>query len=127
TRSLIENYMANEFASDGSILNHEDRLLFYYSGHGADRAGRIGYLQFSKAKANDFSGDSILGVREFQEWSQVNVAKHLLVVLDSCASGLAIKAKAGGSEAVLKSLSGEGSGRLLTAGYGAQKVYGVEG
>src|ERR1017187_3946623 len=33
----------------------------------------------------------------------------------------------GGSEAVLKSLSGEGSGRMLTAGYGKQKVFGVEG
>jgi formylglycine-generating enzyme required for sulfatase activity len=128
TRSLIEHYMANVFAEDGPILNSEDRLLFYYSGHGADRAGKIGYLQFSKAKDNEFSGDYILQVRDFQEWAQVNVAKHLLVVLDSCASGLAIKPMGGaGSEAVLKSLSGEGSGRLLTAGYGKQKVFGVEG
>ena len=127
TRSLIERYMANEFAANGPILNSEDRLLFYYSGHGADQAGTIGYLQFSKARDNDFYGDYILKVRDFQEWAQVNVAKHLLVVLDSCASGLAIKAKSGGSEAVLKSLSGEGSGRLLTAGYGSQKVFGVEG
>ncbi len=127
TRSLIERYMATEFASNGPLLNSEDRLLFYYSGHGTDQSGTIGYLQFSKAKDNDFYGDSILKVRDFQEWATVNVAKHLLVVLDSCASGLAIRSKAGEGEGVLKSLSGEGSGRLLTAGYGKQRAFGVEG
>lgn len=127
TRALIERYMANEFASNGALLNKDDRLLFYYSGHGTDQAGAIGYLQFAKARDNDFYGDSILKVRDFQEWAQVIVAKHLLVVLDSCASGLGISVKGAETEAILKSLSGEGSGRILTAGYGKQKVYGVEG
>lgn len=127
TRSLIENYMVNDFSIDGRILTSEDRLLFYYSGHGTARAQGFGYLQFSGARDGNFSGEHIVPVRDFQVWAQLNVARHLLVVLDSCASGLAIQAKSGGVDAVVRSLSGEGSGHLLTAGYGAQKVYGVDG
>jgi len=61
-------------------------------------------------------------------WSPVIVAKHLLVILDSCASGLAVSAKVGESpeerrQMEANSLSGEGSGFLITAGTEAQKAY----
>ncbi|MFN7921814.1 MAG: SUMF1/EgtB/PvdO family nonheme iron enzyme [Bryobacteraceae bacterium] len=124
TRSTIEDYMATKFTSASSLLGPEDRLLFYYSGHGADQLGKIGYLQFRKAAPGSFSGDHVLPVRDFQRWAAVNVAKHLLVVLDACASGLAVVGKSPpNAEALLASLSGEGSGFLVTAGSGAQSVY----
>jgi hypothetical protein len=123
-RSLIEDYMVNKFREDSNDLNSQDRLLFYYSGHGADINHHVGYLQFAKASSNNFAGENILPLREFDEWSQFIVAKHLVIILDACASGLALQAKGDPSpEALLNSLSGEGSGFMLTAGSGDQESF----
>ncbi len=126
-RSLIENYMIDKFSRESDDLDREDRLLFYYSGHGADQAHRFGYLQFSRAKEGNFAGEDVLALREIQDWARLNIAKHLLIILDACSSGLAISAKGELThEALLNSLSGEGSGYLLTAGTGDQKVWQIE-
>lgn len=126
-RSLIEDYMVNKFSVESRQLGKDDRLLFYYSGHGADKEGVVGYLQFSKATQGNFAGDEVLPVRQFQEWAKFNVAKHLLIILDACASGLAVSAQGEASqEALLNALSGEGSGFLLTAGTGDQKAWQVQ-
>src|SRR5262249_14555287 len=125
-RSVIEDYMVNKFTMEG-LLSHEDRLLFYYSGHGADKERRFGYLQFSKATAGDFSGDYVLPVRDFQQWSELNIAKHLLIILDACASGLAVQPKASPqSDALVRTMSGDSSGYLITAGTADQKAYQLE-
>jgi formylglycine-generating enzyme required for sulfatase activity len=126
-RDLIDKYMSNEFTARGGLLTTDDRLLFYFSGHGTDQQGQVGYIQFSRARNGTFGGNDTLRVRDFQEMATVIAAKHLLVMLDSCASGLAISAKGEETEGLLKSLSGQGSGYILTAGYGTQKVFGVEG
>ncbi|UCE07486.1 MAG: caspase family protein, partial [bacterium] len=52
-RDLIEDYIRNKFPR---WLKQEDRLLFYYSGHGDDAGGRTGYMQFSNARKNNFAG-----------------------------------------------------------------------
>ena len=127
-RSLIEDYLINKFSVESDLLGKNDRLLFYYTGHGADKNGRIGFLEFSHSTPGYFAGDDVLEVDQFQRWSPVIVAKHLLVILDACASGLATAAKAGESPAdrrqmELNALSGEGSGFMMTAGTGAQKAY----
>ena len=127
-RTLIEDYMVNKFSTESTeYLTANDRLLFYYSGHGGDKQGRVGYLQFSSAVPGNFAGDNVLPLTQFQEWARLNVAKHLAIILDACASGLAVSAKGGPSpEALLNALSGQGSGFLLTAGSGDQKAWQVE-
>ena len=126
-RSLVEKYMVDRFSKESDDLGRDDRLLFYYSGHGADQAHRFGYLQFSRAKEGNFAGEDVLALHEFQEWAKLNIAKHLLIILDACSSGLAISAKGGlTQEALLNSLSGQGSGYLLTAGTGDQKAWQIE-
>ncbi|MFN7921815.1 MAG: SUMF1/EgtB/PvdO family nonheme iron enzyme [Bryobacteraceae bacterium] len=122
-RSTIDRFMRNEFALNGRLLGVEDRLLFYYSGHGSDQQESVGYLQFSEAQPGDFASDYVLPIGAVEEWARLNVARHFLAVLDACASGLAVKSQDGSG---FDGLSGEGSGYLLTAGTADQKVYQVE-
>jgi hypothetical protein len=92
SRSLIEDYMINKFSVESNLLRKDDRLLFYYSGHGSDKDGRIGFLEFSNSKPGNFAGEDVLEVDQFAQWSRVIVAKHLVIILDACASGLALRA-----------------------------------
>lgn len=128
SRGLIEDYMLNKFSKPSSdFLTKDDRLLFYYSGHGDDQQGQIGYLQFSRAKRGDFSGDQVMPVSLFQDWAKVNVAKHLLIILDACAAGLAVQSKGDPTHtSILSSLSGQGSGYLLTAGTAEQRAWQIK-
>ena len=126
-RSLIEEYLVNKFSSDSTVLKHDDRLLIYYSGHGSDRDGRTGYLQFAGARLANFAGDQVMPVLDFSQWAQSIVAKHLLIVLDACAAGLAVRAKGEvPPDALLQSLSGAGSGVLITAGTGDEKAWQIQ-
>ncbi len=126
-RTLIEEYLVNKFSSDSPVLKHDDRLLIYYSGHGADRDGRTGYLQFAGARLANFAGDQVMPVLDFSQWAQSIVAKHLLIVLDACAAGLAVRAKGDVSpDELVQSLSGAGSGVLITAGTGDEKAWQIQ-
>ena len=129
SRSLIEDYLINKFTVESNLLQKNDRLLFYYSGHGSDKDGRIGFLEFGNSSPPNFAGEDVLEIDQFAQWSRVIVAKHLLIILDACASGLAASPKAGEGpedrrQMEMNSLSGEGSGFLITAGTGSQKAYG---
>lgn len=125
TPGLVENYMTNRFRRS---LSSRDRLLFYYSGHGADLGGSTGYIQFSKAVRDDFA-NHVLAVNRCMEWSKIIKAGHILFVYDCCASGLAFGAKSGGeAEAytqILSALSGDGSRVVITAGTANEKTYEV--
>ena len=66
-------------------------------------------------------------VLDFSQWAQSIVAKHLLIVLDACAAGLAVRAKGEvPPDALLQSLSGAGSGVLITAGTGDEKAWQIQ-
>jgi formylglycine-generating enzyme required for sulfatase activity len=123
SRTLIEQYMATKFTRESADLGGADRLLFYYSGHGADNLSRVGYLQFSAAVPENYAGDSILPTREFEDWARVNVAKHLLIILDACSSGLAVRTMGSSSPEAANALSADPSGFLLTAGTADQKAF----
>ena len=80
-----QKYFANKIQSD-------DRFLFYYSGHGVSReeGGRQrGYLplvpETSGGTHQSIAMDSLVS------WMQGLSARHLLVILDSCFSGLAVQ------------------------------------
>lgn len=122
-KSLVEEYMVKTFTKESADLGSQDRFLFYYSGHGADQFG-LGYLQFFGAVAGDFL-DDVVQATAVRDWARINVAKHVLVILDACASGMALQPKVAGIDAA-NSLSGDPSGLLLTAGLGDQRAWQVQ-
>jgi uncharacterized caspase-like protein len=126
-RDMIEQYIKDVLVSRA---NRNDRLLFYYSGHGADNHGRTGYMQFGGAKAGQFYGPQVLAINTVVDWSREIPLQHVLFILDSCASGLAFSAKSGSKDSgslLLRALSGNGSRTVLTAGTADEAVYALEG
>jgi hypothetical protein len=76
-------------------INPDDRLLVYFSGHGLHRVERgreRGYLALINAPASGevHPGDAI-AMDDFVAWTRRIAAKHLLVLLDACFSGLAVR------------------------------------
>ncbi|MCH8955995.1 DUF1566 domain-containing protein [candidate division KSB1 bacterium] len=125
-RNIIERYIKDELPKR---VGRDGRLLFYFSGHGADKRGsNTGYMQFSKARADQFYGDEVLAVKSVETWSDEVEVKHLLALLDCCSSGLAFadKGKARCDQAIFKTLSGNGSRVVATAGTADQKTYALK-
>jgi hypothetical protein len=88
-------------------LNPEDRLLVYFSGHGFQRieGGRErGYLALINARDGQATPDTTIAMEAFVTWARRVPAKHLLVLLDACFSGLA----AGGTEVKIETRGGPG-------------------
>jgi hypothetical protein len=128
TEELVNKFMRGHFAnpSDG-YLTAEDRLLFYFSGHGGQQSG-VPYLLFGTAIKDDYT-QGALPARAVYEWASVIPAKHLLIILDSCFSGLVPQMKGAprfNSSALARALSGDASGLLLTAGTGDEAAYAAE-
>lgn len=73
-------------------IQSDDRFLFYYSGHGVSReeGGRQrGYLPLvSETKGSTHQS---IAMDSLVSWMQGLSARHLLVILDSCFSGLAVQ------------------------------------
>jgi hypothetical protein len=75
-------------------INPEDRLLVYFAGHGVPReeGGRHrGYLALINAPASGVSPGDAIAMDDFVAWTRRITAKHLLVLLDACFSGLAVR------------------------------------
>jgi hypothetical protein len=71
-----------------SKMQPDDRFIFYYSGHGITDGTR-GYLPLAGEKDDGRHAASI-PMLELVKWLKSLSVEHLLVVLDSCFSGLAI-------------------------------------
>src|SRR5688572_492921 len=83
-----QDYFANK-------INLNDRLLVYFAGHGVHRVERgreRGYLALINApKSGDVSPGDAISMDDFVTWTGRIAAKHLLVLLDACFSGLAVR------------------------------------
>ena len=76
-------------------INPDDRLLVYFAGHGVHRVERgreRGYLALIDAPASgEVSPGDAIAMDDFVAWTRRISAKHLLVLLDACFSGLAVR------------------------------------
>jgi hypothetical protein len=76
-------------------INPDDRLLVYFAGHGVHRMERgreRGYLALINAPATgEVSPGDAIAMDDFVAWTKRIAAKHLLVLLDACFSGLAVR------------------------------------
>src|SRR5215469_6187697 len=122
-RDLIEQYIKGILPQK---MQKNDRLFFYYSGHGGDNQGSTGYMLFGGAQRGQFYGKDVLAVSSLKDWSSELRVQHVLLILDSCSSGLGIVEKSGSddsSKLLLQTLSGNGSRTVLTAGTADEKTY----
>jgi TPR repeat protein len=120
TPQMLDSYMSDKFRG---ILGKEDRLLFYYSGHGSDAGGGHAFLQFQEARPEEWSHD-VLRVDQYQVWSDLIPAKHVLFIFDACFAGEAIgKAAYNETGASISELSANGSRTVVTAGTAEQKAW----
>ena len=78
-------------------ITANDRLLVYFAGHGFHRPERgeeRGYLALIDASGErETNPANMIPMDAFVEWTRRVPAKHLLVLLDSCFSGLAVRAR----------------------------------
>jgi uncharacterized caspase-like protein len=129
TPAVVQHYMMDFFHSSAN-LGIDDRLLFYYTGHGDDAGGNNPYLQFAGAMPGSFGDNSVLAVDSYEKWSSRIMAKHALFIFDACLAGEVLTPQ-GNEEAeraagLLATLSGKGSRTLVTAGTFGQSAWYAE-
>jgi len=126
TRQNILSLLGDKLA-DASKVQHDDRVFVFYAGHGATRrlaSGReLGYIIPVDADLTDYEGSAI-SMTNFQDISEAIPAKHLLFVMDSCYSGLALTRGSGmqASQNYLNEISRREARQMFTAGGADQQV-----
>jgi len=115
TRSkIMDSYMA--FAN--SNIENDDRILFFFAGHGHTQSGKRGEVGFLVPYDGDVNNLSTL-IRwdDLTRNAELIPAKHILYVMDACYGGLAItRALQPGSMRFLKDMLQRYSRQVLTAG-----------
>ncbi len=123
SRDKIQHYMEDVFPNK---VGDDDRFLFYFSGHGAQRAlfsSKEGYLPMIDSTLDGWS--TMISMNDIEEWSKdIGQTRHSLFVLDACFSGLAgLQSKGGGlSNIYIGDLLRTGH-FLMTAGTEGQESY----
>jgi tetratricopeptide (TPR) repeat protein len=103
-------------------VSSNDRLLFYFAGHGETEdlpdGGKRGYILPVDADKSDLAGTAI-SMEQLRSLSSIISAKHILYVMDSCYSGLGLSRSIGASTVSTGFLRKVGSLRvvqIITAG-----------
>jgi formylglycine-generating enzyme required for sulfatase activity len=115
TKARIEELMDGVFPR---LVDGNDRFLFYWSGHGDQRAlaggGERGYLPLAGSKRGQWW--RMIGMDDIEDWDETLRARQALYLLDACFSGLAgVAAKSRLRDLTLEQLA-RPSRQLLTAG-----------
>ena len=127
TRQNILSLLGDKLG-DPTMVQHEDRVFVFFAGHGATRrlaSGReLGYIIPVDADLTDFEGTAI-SMTNFQDISEAIPAKHVLFVMDSCYSGLALTRGGGqlpSTQNYLNEISSREARQMFTAGEADQQV-----
>ncbi|HMD30812.1 MAG TPA: caspase family protein, partial [Candidatus Acidoferrales bacterium] len=126
TREGILSLLGDKLASP-DMVKHDDRVFVFFAGHGATRrlpSGRdLGYIIPVDAGVTEYQGQAI-SMTNFQDISEAIPAKHLMFVMDSCYSGLALTRGGGGlgSQNYLQEIARRESRQMFTAGGADEEV-----
>jgi len=115
TRSkIMDSYMA--FAN--SDIENDDRILFFFAGHGHTQTGKRGEVGFLVPYDGDVNNlSSLIRWDNLTRNAELISAKHILYIMDACYGGLAInRALPPGSMRFLKDMLQRYSRQVLTAG-----------
>ena len=103
-------------------IRSNDRLLFYFAGHGETEehpgGGKRGYILPVDADSSDLAGTAI-SMEQLRSLSSLIPAKHILFAMDSCYSGLGLSRSTGSSAVATGFLRKVGflrSVQIVTAG-----------
>jgi len=126
TRQNILSLLGDTLANP-DMVKKEDRVFVFFAGHGATRklpSGRdLGYIIPVDADLSSYQGQAI-SMTNFQDIAEAIPAKHLLFVMDSCYSGLALT-RGGGigrSANYLQEIARRGARQMFTAGGADEQV-----
>ena len=127
TRQRIMQVLGDEL-SDSRKVQREDRVFFFFAGHGATRAlddGRqIGFIVPVDADQSNYYSTAI-SMTTLRETADLIPAKHIYFVMDSCYSGLAMTRGAAGfskDRSYLEEVTRRTARQILTAGGAEQQV-----
>ena len=126
TRQNILSLLGDKLANP-DMVKREDRVFVFYAGHGATRhlaSGRdLGYIIPVDADLSHYEGSAI-SMSNFQDIAESIPAKHLLFVMDSCYSGLALTrgGPPAGIQNYLQEISRREARQMFTAGGADQQV-----
>ncbi len=127
TRENILSLLGDKLANP-DMVKHDDRVFVFFAGHGATRklpSGRdLGYIIPVDAGVTDYQGQAI-SMSNFQDISEAIPAKHLLFVMDSCYSGLALTRGGGGMQGTinyLQEIARREARQMFTAGGADEQV-----
>ncbi len=122
TRQNILSLLGDKLADPG-LVKRDDRVFVFFAGHGATRrlsSGRdLGYIVPVEAGTGNHQGEAI-SMTNFQDIAEAIPAKHVLFVMDSCFSGLALTRGAPGAFA--KEMARRTARQVFTAGGADQEV-----
>ena len=127
TRARIMQVIGDEL-TDSTKVNREDRVFFFFAGHGATRSmadkRQVGFIVPVDADTNNYYSTAI-SMNELRDASDLIPAKHVYFVMDSCYSGLALT-RGGGTfsrdRGYLDEVTRRAARQILTAGGGDQVV-----
>jgi len=126
TRQNILSLLGDRLGNP-DLVKREDRAFVFFAGHGATRhlaSGRdLGYIIPVDADLTNYEGQAI-SMTNFQDIAEAVPAKHLLFVMDSCYSGLALTRGGGtlGLGNYLLEISRRTARQMFTAGGMDQQV-----
>lgn len=126
TRENILSLLGDKLGNP-DMVKREDRVFVFYAGHGATRhlaSGRdLGYIIPMDADLSHYEGSAI-SMSNFQDIAESIPAKHLLFVMDSCYSGLALTrgGPPAGIQNYLQEISRRTARQMFTAGGADQQV-----
>lgn len=112
-----------------SELKKDDLLLFFFSGHGfADQKDRNSAYLFFQDSSLDKLPQTAMSLGALREWAMGLKAKHVILFLDACRSGLLGTAKGNSTltyDAFLEAAQfGQSPGKLaITSSLGADQSY----
>jgi len=127
TRQRIMQVLGDEF-TDVNKVQREDRVFFFFAGHGATRTfgdGRqIGFIVPADADRENYVSTAI-SMTQLRDASDLIAAKHIYFVMDSCYSGLALSRGSGSfsrDRTYLEEVTRRTARQILTAGGADQQV-----
>ncbi len=127
TRQRIMQVLGDELTDAGKV-SREDRVFFFFAGHGATRTladnRQLGFLIPADADQSNYYSTAI-SMNSIREACDLIPAKHIYFVMDSCYSGLALTRGAGtvsSDRSYLDEITKRTARQILTAGGADQMV-----